>query len=234
VTMNLLSARIHPHGRRRDKAAVMPIVELDRWQLSGLVLLMLVLTAGAFFVGVKVGVSQVGPTPDRPALSLSTPRAKSSHERHIALAEVWPPTQHIDRDLARPLTPPLPSDPTERARAQAHQQLMESRSAGLRNDAPPPSPVNEVQAPPMVMAAPGVRQGFTLQVSLFDSQGAANAVAGELLDAGHPIRIRQVVTTDGRNLYRVEVGQFETGEAATSFQRRFERESGYSAVLVGL
>jgi cell division protein FtsN len=232
--MNILSAKMRHHsaGSTRRKAAQAPIVELDRWQLTGLIGLMLVLTSGAFLVGVKVGEKQAPQDIERPALSVGGPITISSQQRHMALADVWPPTQEIDRDLARPLTPQLPSDPTERARAQAHQQLLESRSAGLRNDIPPPAQVAGAEAPPMVLAGAGQQQGFTLQVSLFDSQGAANAVAGELLEAGHPVRLRQVQASDGRSLYRVEVGQFSTGEAATAFQRRFESVSGYSAVLV--
>jgi len=231
--MDILSAKMRHHsvGSARRKAAQAPIVELDRWQLTGLIGLMLVLTSGAFLVGVKVGEKQAPQDLERAALSVSGPVTIGSQQRHMALAEVWPPTQEIDRDLARPLTPQLPSDPTERARAQAHQQLLESRSASLRKDVPPPGLVVGAEAPPMVLAEAG-QQGFTLQVSLFDSQSAANAVAGQLLDAGHPVRLRQVQASDGRSLFRVEVGQFSTAEAATAFQRRFERDSGYSGVLV--
>lgn len=230
--MTSVSLSMRREESRKAKRFV-PVVELDRWQLTGLVGLMLILTLGAFVVGLEIGKKQPTHAQERPALVVAAPGATNAMQRHIALAEVWPPTQAIDRDLSRPLTPPLPADPTERARAEAHQQLLESRAAGLRNDATPPAPVGDVQAPPMVVPDQA-QQGFTLQVSLFDSQGAANAVGGQLLDAGHPVRIRQVMSADGRSLYRVEIGQFESAPAATAFQRRFERDSGYSAVLVPL
>ena len=228
--MNVMTERLRGRAKPARERVSFAVVELDRWQLTGLVMLMLALTAGAFFIGVRIGEKSNPAAPLKPALSLA-PKAANTQERHMALADVWPPTQEIDRDLARPLTPPLPADPTERARAQAHQQLQESRSAGLRNDAPIALPT-PVETPPMVLAAGG--SGYTLQVSLFDSQAAANAVATQLLDAGHPVRIREVRAADGRSLFRVEVGQFANAEGASTYQRRFERDSGYSAVLVPL
>lgn len=228
--MNLMTDRLRGrHAPARERVS-MAVVELDRWQVTGLAMLMLALTAGAFFIGVRVGESKNPTAVPKPALSL-TPKVANTQERHMALADVWPPTQEIDRDLARPLNPPLPSDPTERARAQAHQQLQESRSAGLRNDAPI-APAPPVENPPMVLAAGG--SGYTLQVSLFDTQATANSVASQLLDAGHPVRIREVQSADGRSLFRVEVGQFDNAESASNYQRRFERDSGYSGVLVPL
>lgn len=230
--MNLLSARLHGRTSGKRAKVSLPLVELDRWQLSALVLLMLVLSAGAFFLGVEVGKGKNAPVPERPALAVMAQRGANAEQRHMALAEVWPPTQDIDRDLAQPLAPPLPSDPTERARAQAHLQLQESRSAGLRNDVPA-AVAAPVAAPPMVVAE-GVASGFTLQVSLFDTHATANAVATELLEAGHPVRIRQVQTAEGRALFRVEIGQFPDAQSANAYQRQFERDSGYSAVRVPL
>lgn len=229
--MNLMTDRLRGRAAPARERVTVPVVELDRWQLTGLVMLMLALTVGAFFIGVRIGEGQNSDAPVKPALSL-TPRSANTQERHMALAAVWPPTQDIDRDLARPLNLPLPADPTERARAEAHQQLQESRSAGLRNDVPLSPPSGPTEERPVVLAAGG--SGYTLQVSLFDSQAAANAVAGQLLDAGNPVRIREVQAADGRSLFRVEVGQFTTPEAASNYQRVFERDSGYSAVLVPL
>lgn len=215
----------------------MPIVELDRWQLTGLLLGVLVIAVGAFLVGLSAGRKASAPTPAATpvaALARALPASASARERQIALAEVWPPTGGIDEALSRPITPPLPSDPTERARAQAHVQLQEARSIGLRDERPA-GLVAAAEVPrPTVAPAGGTGGGYTLQVSLFDSQAAAQAIASQLETSGNAVRIRQVRGADGRDLFRVEVGDFRTTEAALTFQRRFERDTGYSGVLVAL
>jgi len=213
-----------------------PVVELDRWQLTGLLFGMLVIAVAAFFVGRSAGLS--AQPKSEPASVASLARVLSagatSRERQIALAEVWPPTSGIDQGLSRPIEPPLPSDPTERARAQAHIQLQEARSMGLRDDAPPML-AGGASAPTVTpqMATNG-KAGYTLQISLFDTQAAAQVIAAQLETTGSAVRIRQVRTTDMRDLFRVEVGDFSSSEAALAFQRRFERDTGYSGVLITL
>ncbi|MBL8788504.1 MAG: SPOR domain-containing protein [Deltaproteobacteria bacterium] len=220
-------------ARKSTASSDVPLVELDRWQLTGLLFGVLVITVGAFIAGLSIGKresharTETAPAP----LARTLGTAATAGERHIALAEVWPPTGGIDETLSRPITPPLPTDPTERARAQAHMQLQEARSVGLRNDvvvgaAPTAS------APTIMPEAGKPAGGYTLQVSLFDTQASAQVMAGELANAGHAVRLRQVRSTDGRDLFRVEVGEFQSTDAATAYQRRFERDSGYSCVLV--
>jgi len=224
--------RVSP-GAEGD-APTAPIVELDRWQLTGLLLGVLVIAVGAFFVGHAAGSKASAPGPvATPVASLARalPASASARERQIALAEVWPPTGGIDSALSRPITPPLPSDPTERARAQAHVQLQEARSNGLRDDRPV-MPTELV--PPTVAPQAQTGGGYTLQVSLFDTQAAAQVIAAQLETSGTAVRVRQVRSADGRDLFRVEVGDFRTTEAALTFQRRFERDTGYSGVLVAL
>jgi len=108
------------------------VVELDRWQLTGLLFGMLVIAVAAFYVGRSAGMKTVpnaAPT-SVTSLARALPAGASTRERQIALAAVWPPTSGIDESLSRPIAQPLPSDPTERARAQAHLQLQEARSIG--------------------------------------------------------------------------------------------------------
>ena len=212
------------------------VVELDRWQLTGLLFGMLVIAVAAFYVGRSAGMKTVpnaAPT-SVTSLARALPAGASARERQIALAAVWPPTSGIDESLSRPIAQPLPSDPTERARAQAHLQLQEARSIGLRDETPPM--VNGAASAPTVtpqMPASG-KGGFTLQISLFDTQAAAQVIAAQLETTGSSVRIRQVRTTDNRDLFRVEVGDFSSSEAALTFQRRFERDTGYSGVLITL
>lgn len=226
-------------GKRRPQAGIgsdAPVVELDRWQLTGLLFGMLVIAVAAFFVGRSAGMKAaptIAPT-SVTSLARALPVGATTRERQIALAAVWPPTSGIDQSLSRPIAQPLPSDPTERARAQAHLQLQEARSIGLRDDTPPV--VTGGVSAPMVtpqMPADG-KGGFTLQISLFDTQAAAQVIAAQLETTGSSVRIRQVRTTDMRDLFRVEVGDFTSSEAALAFQRRFERDTGYSGVLITL
>ena len=227
-------------GPRAERAAAREpsatIVELDRWQLTGLLFGVLAIALVAFFVGRAIGKgASAAPPPAQPvaALAQALPQNASSRERQIALAAVWPPTSGIDDSLSRPIEAPLPSDPTERARAQAHLQLQEARSLGLRDSVTPTAPA---PTGPMVMpSAPGGGAGgFTLQVSIFDSQSAAQVIANQLEASGTPVRIRQVRTADGRDLFRVEVGDFASSASALAFQRRFERDTGYAGVLITL
>jgi cell division septation protein DedD len=216
----------------RHRGGQATIVELDRWQLTGVLLLVLALTVGAFAVGraTSPGSTSANLESNVP-LARALARPATTHERQIAMAEVWPPTSTIDQGLARPLEAPLPSDPTQRARALAHQQLQGARAAGLRNDtmasAPPAAPAVFTET------TPGAG-GYTLQVSVFDSEAAARVISDELATKGNASKIRQVRSSDGRQLFRVEVGEFASADAATVFQRRFEMSSGYSAVLVPL
>ncbi len=234
------SRRNPVHGvvseRPRAEKVYAPVVELDRWQLTGLLFGVLVIAAGAFFVGRSTGnVSAPQPVEAVTALAKSLPVNANSRARQIALAEVWPPTTGIDESLSRPIQQPLPSDPTERARAQAHLQLQAARSNGLRDDAPPPIVAGGASLPTVTPHAPATGPGgFTLQISLFDSQAAAQVIATQLETTGSPVRIRQVRSSDMRDLFRVEVGDFTSSEAALAFQRRFERDTGYSGVLITL
>lgn len=216
------------------------IVELDRWQLTGLLFGVLAIALVAFFVGRALGKgSASAPPPAVPvaALTQALPQNASSRERQIALAAVWPPTSGIDDSLSRPIEQPLPSDPTERARAQAHLQLQEARAIGLRDSVTPtaPAPNSPIVTGPMVMpTAPGASRGLTLQVSMFDSQASAQVLANQLEASGTAVRVRQVNAADGRAMFRVEVGDFTTSAAALAFQRRFERDTGYAGVLITL
>lgn len=215
------------------------VVELDRWQLTGLVGFVALIVVVAFIAGRASGGGEA-----EPEAQTATPVAKaegalevgaSARERRIALAGVWPPTREIDDNLGRPIEPPLPNDPTERARAQAHIQLQQARSVGLRDDPAAPA----IAGGAMAVAAQqpsvgGARGAFTLQISLFETQAAAQVIAGQLEQVGAAVRIRQVRTTDDKALFRVEVGDFASSESALAFQRSFERDTGYSGVLIAL
>lgn len=225
---------------RRNDGEV--LAELDRWQLTGLLLAVLVLCALAFFAGVLVGKKSSPPSAPvaLPGLVVAPAAAATPADRQLALAGVAPGTTLIDRGLARPVADPAPDDPTDAARIATHRQLQEARAAKLRQlgpmaiATPDAVPVQGGALEAMDGAsAPTAAGGYTLQVSAFASKSAADAVAGELRAAGHPVRIRDL-SARRRPLFRVEVGQFPSLQNAQAFQLKFERESGYSGVLVPL
>lgn len=233
------------------------MAELDRWQLTGLLLAVLVLCALAFFAGVLVGKKASPPSapvalPGLVATPVASAAAATPADRQRALAGVAPGTTLIDRGLARPVADPAPDDPTDAARIATHRQLQDARAAKLRQLGP-----MAIAAPDAVSVqggsieggeggdggaerngieaanAPAGASGYTLQVSAFASKSSADIVAGELRNTGHAVRIRDL-STRGRPLFRVEVGQFPSLQNAQAFQLKFERESGYSGVLVPL
>ena len=75
--------------------------------------------------------------------------------------------------------------------------------------------------------------GYTLQVTVFEARSAAAGVATELKAQGHDARLREV-SVNGQPRWSVEVGRFTKPAEAQTYQRRFERDSGYTAVLVPL
>ncbi|MFO0750479.1 MAG: SPOR domain-containing protein [Myxococcota bacterium] len=236
------------HGgasERAFEAPVEPTIEIDRWQLTGILGAVLVACALSFFAGVLVGKKSYPPAQNQSAEMLppspQKPAATSSSARNLAMAEVSPGTDFIDHGLAQPVADPVPSDPTDAARIETHRQLQDFRAAGRRDVVPPaigggaalPEVVPVIADLPSGAGAAGAsgQRGYTLQISVFESQAAAQAMAGELEAAGQPVHLRQM-SAQGKVVYRVEVGDFRTAEVAAGFQRRFERESGYSAVLV--
>jgi cell division septation protein DedD len=113
-------------------------------------------------------------------------------------------------------------------------QLQQARSIGLRDNVAAPAHPSGAMAVSAQQADQAAGVGFTLQISLFDTQAAAQVIAQQLDGAGAAVRIRQVRTTDAKQLFRVEVGDFASSESALAFQRRFERNTGYSGVLIAL
>jgi len=219
-------------------AAADVTIEIDRWQLTGILGAVLVACALSFFVGVVVGKKAASPAV---AADVFVPTKDhklgkvSARERHLAMAEVSPGTSFIDEGLAEPIADPAPDDPTDAARIETHRQLQDFRAAGRRGELPVgPSQPQAAMAPLIVDQPTSVTHGgYTLQVAMLESKSAAQAIASELESSGHPVRVREM-SAQGRQVFRVELGDFKSAEGATAFKGRFERESGYSPMLVTL
>lgn len=235
-------------GARDDADTTSDIVlELDRWQLTGLLLAVCVLCAGAFAVGLSVGKGdrETAPPPTvLAALSNDATTAASRADRQLSLAGVAVGTERFDADLTRPVADPTPANPAEAARIATHRALQETRASGLREAvAPAAGAVDDAlhapvsPSPSLAIGPSGAQAGaHTLAVATVESETAARAVAGALeatARQGHPVEIRRLVA-GGAVLWRVEVGRFGNLDAATQFLRQFQAESGYAATLVAI
>ncbi len=225
-----MKRRRHPNDRDE------PLVQLNRWQLTGALLGLGLIVVLVFFTGVVVGRQSTAPLPPeltRIAASASAQQAEARPKRGLEL--VTPGTRGIDEDLSRPPRPIVPRDRKEAARIEAHRQLQDSRAHGVAGlDGPEgDGGAHPVAALPVAVqpASDGSGGAHTLQVSAFETAGPAEAIAGELRQADYPVVVRRI-NDRGRVYWRVEVGRFDSSDEATRYQRTFEQRSGLSTVMV--
>jgi|GEM_PF-1725505 len=225
------------------------ILELDRWQLTGLLLGVCVFCAAAFAIGLSVGKStgrETGGSPVIAGLERKDANAAEKRERQLSLAGVAIGTDRFDANLAQPVADPRAANPAEEARIATHRALQDARALGLRQDAAEgaaraamhpavnaamvaPAPVNS----PMAVANVPNR-AHSIAVATVTAESAANAMQTALrsvVPSTHKIENRRLVA-GGQVLWRVEVGRFESMSEATNFLRDFQRDSGYTATLV--
>lgn len=214
-------------------------IRLDRGQFSLLVLTVFLLTVGAYSLGKGQRADLPAETPMLPlgdtpfTAEGALPAKANSQKRQQALSQVYPPTSRFVQALSLPPALLLPSDPAERAKAQTHLQLQRVRTEGLNLEGADRAEGGLMAA--LAVTRPDAQeQGFTLQVSVFEDHAIAERMAKQIKYGEAPVRVRQVRTDAATAVYRVEVGRFESSEVATAFLKRFERDTGYSGVLVAL
>ena len=230
------------------------VIRLDNGQVAAAIIGFIVVSVATFTSGVVVGKRLAPALPD--VVSADAPAdgelasATEFRRRALLMAKESPSTQAVHLGLSGPGPQAPATTPTEAARIEAHRQIAAVQARGVARSLGPVAvgggptvaprdiaPVSIVRRDPKRERAAlegGTKVGssFALQVSVFDSPGPAQAVASQLQSAGHDARVRSLQGADGRSLYRVEVGHFSQAKAATKFQHRFERSSGYSTVLV--
>jgi hypothetical protein len=231
------------------------VVELDRWQLTGLILAVFVLSALSFAVGLAVGEDRAGQTATAPQLDLDAPAAQApaTRDRQLSLAEAAPDLGKLQLD-ARRVDPGegTASTPAEVARMATHRALLQAREQGvghLPSEAPPAhQPASGLPAegsgepsgsppaaPPAPPAAPPAAHALAVAtVSSEASASAMKAAIAKLAPPGIPVRVRAIADPSGARAYRVEVGRFETAREAATFQKQFQADSGYLVTVVGV
>jgi cell division septation protein DedD len=235
------------------------VIRLEHRQMAYAIIGCILVSIGTFTSGVFVGKQMSDAVPsslaamtgvDNEGLGLESPMVP--RQRVGILHASVPSTQSVHRDLGAARTRVQTSDPGSASRIETHRQLALVRAKGsarslgpmakapsrnMRSPAASAPPVNLVQRDPAAekrafSQQPAVATKFALQVSAFNRVDPAQVVANELKRVGHRARVREVAKQNGQLAYRVEVGQFSSARDATVFQRRFERKSGYSTVLV--
>ena len=237
--------------RDLDKIREKVVIKLDNGQVALVVLGCLAVSAAVFASGVVVG-QRIGGE-DQLSISEWTGHADDRADlnqpkrgkRNLAMANLSPDTSEADTRLAQTgalLTTP---NPTDAARIEAHRQLAQLRvqnNARTLNATTPP--VTPRLAPPVPVtpraegaasaAVDALENKYALQVSTLSRQSDASVVVDSLRARGHEARVRPLASTVGRDLYRVEVGQFANARSASQYQKRFELKSGYTTMVVAI
>jgi hypothetical protein len=213
------------------------VVELDRWQLTGLLLAVFVFCGLAFAIGLAVGKDSASNQATAPQLTLEPTSTPAARDRQLSLAEAAPSMARLQLEARRPPTDAGASNPAELARMATHRALHEARETGVGHLAPDPSaPDPSAPAAPAPAATPApaeVPTAFALAVATVASEDSAVAMKGALakIAAGVPVRVRPVQGPSGA-AWRVEVGRFPAASEAAAFQKRFQADSGYLVTVV--
>lgn len=246
-------------SRRRGENTPEIIMELDRWQVTALLIAVFVFCAGAFAAGMAMGgrSSDAGISAQPLVVTprgarIAADKAKEDQTaRQLGLASVYPGTDRFDANLSRPPADPHVANPAESARIAAHRAIQEARTTGLREvveaGAMPhgqPTPVGlivhaagpngdpNLAAGAVPIPAPNI--AHALSVATMASEQAATTLRDALtplVQSPHKAIVRRLVS-QGQTLYRVEVGRFKSPSEAAVFLRQFQRDSGYPVDIV--
>lgn len=241
--------------RDLDRIEEKVVIRLDNRQVGMAIFGFVVVSIGTFAGGVVVGkhmsdAVNVDLAGTNAAIALHD--VEEHRNRSKWLAQVEPATTNIHAELAGPPNQLAPSDSAAAARIETHRQIAAARRGVARSlgpvavgpmtpaKNPPTAPVTMVQRNPAnersaLDAKPAGRsQGYCLQVAAFSKEGPARTVAAQLSSSGHKALVSTVVNAQGHTMFRVHVGKFADAKAAERYQRKFDRDSGYSTVLVPL
>ena len=184
--------------------------------------------------------------------------AADQRKRMEALTSLPLGTRRMDVDLAKAPVDAPSDDPTEAARIEARRQLASIKAGVIEGSKPtlktapravlpvvakgtkaaPKKPLTWISTNPakerksLEAAAPKPSKQYALEVSAFGSAAPAEMVASQLRSGGHAVNVRQLSDPRGQTIWRVEVGTFKDMNAASTFQRQFERTAGYSTVMI--
>ena len=235
-------------ARRRAGQSPDIIMELDRWQVTALLIAVFVFCAGAFAAGLAVRKRQndggIAATPvevkPRPVVAARL----EGQNRANALEGLPLDTDRFEARVTAPIADPHTANPAEAARIAAHRAIQEARATGVRQVVEPGAtpaqtvPVVQLVGPADPAAdgatAPPVNKAHALAVATMTNEHAAETMRKALeptVPAPHRASVRRLVA-NGQIFYRVEVGRFTNPNDAEVFLRQFQRDSGYPVDLV--
>jgi DedD protein len=218
-------------------------IALSRKAVAGWVIVVFIISAWMFGVGVMVGrgTAPIGFDLDQLKRSLeslqkaaqqapkSGPRPQPSEMKNktdLGFYESLPKNKE-DADLpniapvppaaAKPETGmPKPAEPPPTVKPE-------------KPASPPTPPVTPAPAPPSVPSAPG--QPLTVQIAAVKSEGEARQLAERLRQRGYAAYVEPIAIPDKGTWYRVRMGEFPSKEFARSTMERLQKDGFTPAVV---
>jgi cell division protein FtsN len=193
------------------------------------ILTILAVTFGAGVYAGRIWMARAAVTPVRVT---DADTARRGPSRGMKLPETPSPQLTFYHELTAPLTPPPPPPkpakavrpllgPSSAASALPAQRPGEQTDA-LATSLPPPATAS--------VAGSATTSRFTVQVASYRVRPQAEALRASLVSAGHDAR---VVEGEAHGLvYRVQVGEFPTREAARALAARLSGERSSVAPIV--
>lgn len=241
--------------RDLDKIRECFVIRLDHRQMATAILGVIVVSAGAFAVGVFVGeghspepTAVVAPEAVEAAVAAAL-EASAEEKIDSLLTRIPPGTRELTEALTQPSVVPAPLDPTQAARIETQRQIASARQAAAtrslgpvsvqpaKEQAPDADKLSWVARDPQKERAAleekkKVDAGFSLQVSAFRSAPPGERMAKELRQGGYDARVLKITDDHGTHFWRVLVGRFADAKKAGAFRGRFEATEGYPTILI--
>jgi cell division septation protein DedD len=216
-------------------------VMLSRKAIAGWVVVVFILSAWMFGVGVMVGrgTAPIGFDLDQlkrsieslkkevPQASKSGPRSQPSEMKNktdLGFYESLPKNrEEVDSPNIAPV-PPAPAKPEPAA-----PKPVEPPAAAKPEKSPAPSTAASAPAPPAAPPAPG--KPLTVQVAAVKSEAEARQLAERLRQRGYAPYVEAIAFPDKGVWYRVRMGEFPSKEFARSTVDRLQKD-GFAPAIV--
>jgi cell division septation protein DedD len=222
-----------------------PFLAMTHKALAGWIVVVFLISAGMFGLGVMVGrgtapvqfdLDQLKNQVAALAKAKGETRAGGPSEKPAQMKEkttldfyeVLPKNREDPDGLNLPKAPPAAVKPEPSAPKPAEPPA----AAKPEKPAQAPAPATAVPAPPPPAAAPEAPgRPFTLQVSAVKSEEEARKLLEKLRTHGYAGYVEAIATPDKGTLYRVRMGEFPSKDFARTTLDRLQKD-GFAPVIV--
>jgi cell division septation protein DedD len=216
-------------------------VMLSRKAIAGWVVVVFILSAWMFGVGVMVGrgTAPIGFDLDQlkrsieslkkelPQASKSGPRSQPSEMKNKTDLGFYESLPKSREEVDLPNIAPLPPEPAKPEPAAP--KPVEPPAAAKPEKPPAPSTAAAATAPPAAPPAPG--KPLTVQVAAVKSEAEARQLAERLRQRGYAPYVEAIAFPDKGVWYRVRMGEFPSKEFARSTVDRLQKDGFAPAVV---